>query len=141
MVIVWIYPLLDLGSGGRRVKDLKYYKEHIEECPVDILRVLYAEADADLYAANQIVGEQIDIIKELERKIEIKARYCDIIWCLGVEYDGHETPEGLKSLIDELVTLAKRAVKNDDKYAMYEGCGDKYYNILNEEVPAPKEEE
>lgn len=141
MGFIWIYPLLDLGSGGRRVKDLKYYKEHIEECPVDILRVLYAEADTDLYAANQIVGEQIDIIKELERKIEIKDRYCDIIWCLGVDYDGYETPEGLKSLIDELVALAKRAVKNDDKYAMYEGCENKFYNILDEEVPAPKEEE
>lgn len=83
----------------------------------------------------------IERIKELERQIDIKDRYCDMIWCLGVDYDGYETPEGLKSLIDELVALAKRAVKNDDKYAMYEGCGDKYYNILNEEVPAPKEEE
>ena len=141
MGFIWLYTLLDVGSGGRRVKDLKYYKEHIEECPVDILRVLYAEADADLYAANQIVGEQIDIIKELERQIDIKDRYCDMIWCLGVDYDGYETPEGLKSLIDELVDLAKKAAKNDDKYAMYEGCGDKYYNILNEDVPAPKEEE
>lgn len=122
------------------MKDLKYYKEHIEECPVDILRVLYAEADADLYAANQIVGEQIDIIKELERKIEIKDKYLELMWCLGVDYDGYETPEGLKSLIDELVDLAKKAERNDDKYAMYEGCGNKFYNILHEEVTAPKEE-
>lgn len=120
---------------------LEYYRRHIYECPIDILRVLYAEKDAGLCAANQIIGEQIDIIKELERQIEIKDRYCDMIWCLGVDYDGYETPEGLKSLIDELVDLAKRAVKNDDKYAMYESCGDKYYNILNEEVPKPKEEE
>ena len=83
----------------------------------------------------------IEEIKTLKRQIDIKDRYCDMIWCLGVDYDGYETPEGLKSLIDELVALAKRAVKNDDKYAMYEGCSDKYYNILNEEVPAPKEEE
>lgn len=123
---------------------LEYYRKHIYECPIDILRVLYAEKDADLCAANQIVGEQIDIIKELERKIDIKDEYCNIIWCLGVDYDGYETPEGLKSLIDELVTLAKRAVKNDDKYAMYEGCGSqnstKYYNILHEEVEKTKED-
>lgn len=141
MGVIRIYPLLDLGSGGRRVKDLKYYKEHIEECPVDILRVLYAEADADLYAANQIVGEQIDIMMDLERQIKIKDAYCNMIYMLGVDYDGFNTVESLKSLIDELVALAKRAVKNDDKYAMYEGCGDKYYNILNEKVPVPKEEE
>lgn len=120
---------------------LEYYKEHIDECPIDILRVLYAESEADLYAANMIVSDQLDIMRDLERQIEIKDRYCDLIWCLGVDYDGYETPEGLKSLIDELVALAKRAVKNDDKYAIYESCGDKYYNILNEEVPAPKEEE
>ena len=80
-------------------------------------------------------------IKDLERRINIKDAYCNLIYMIGVDYDGYETPDGLKSLIDELVALAKRAVKNDDKYAMYEGCGDKYYNILNEEVPAPKEEE
>ena len=120
---------------------LEYYKEHIDECPIDILRVLYAESEADLYTANMIISDQLDIIRDLERQIRIKDNYCDMIWCLGVDYDGYETPEGLKSLIDELVALAERAVKNDDKYAMYEGCSDKYYNILNEEVPAPKEEE
>lgn len=91
--------------------------------------------------SNDTLCKAIEEIKTLKRQIDIKDRYCDMIWCLGVDYDGYETPEGLKSLIDELVALAKRAVKNDDKYAMYEGCGDKYYNILNEEVPAPKEEE
>lgn len=87
------------------------------------------------------VEKIIEENKTLKRQTDIKNAYCNLIWCLGVDYDGYETPEGLKSLIDELITLAKRAIKNDDKYAMYEGCGDKYYNILNEEVPAPKEEE
>lgn len=86
------------------------------------------------YKANQ------SEIKWLERQIKIKDNYCDMIWCLGVDYDGYETPEGLKSLIDELVDLAKKAARNDDKYAMYEGCGNKFYNILQEEVIAPKEE-
>ena len=79
-------------------------------------------------------------IKWLQRQIDIKDNYCNMIWCLGVDYDGYETPEGLKSLIDELVNLAKKAEINDDKYAMYEGCGNKFYNILHEEVTAPKEE-
>lgn len=91
--------------------------------------------------SNDTLCKAIEEIKTLKRQIDIKDRYCDMIWCLGVDYDGYETPEGLKSLIDELVALAKRAVKNDDKYAMYEGCENKFYNILDEEVPAPKEEE
>lgn len=87
----------------------------------------------------------IEGIKALEHQIKIKDAYCNMIYMLGVDYDGYETPEGLKSLIDELVALAKRAVKNDDKYAMYEGCGSqnstKYYNILHEEVEKTKEDE
>lgn len=138
MGVIRIYPLLDLGSGGRRVKDLKYYKEHIEECPVDILRVLYAEADADLYAANQIVGEQIDIIKALERQIEIKDAYCNMIYMLGVDYDGFNTVESLKLLIDELVNCAERAYRSDDKYVVGESFGGKCYNILYEEVEKPE---
>lgn len=100
----------------------------------------YKEKDADLYSANMIISDQIDIIRDLERKIKIKDSYCNMIHMLGVDYDGCNTVGSLKSLIDELVACSKRAIRNDDKYAMYEGCGDKYYNILNEEVPAPKEE-
>lgn len=48
------------------MKDLEYYKEHIEECPVDILRVLYAEVEADLYAANRSIDDQLSIINDLE---------------------------------------------------------------------------
>lgn len=31
------------------------------------------------------------------------------IWAIGVDYDGYESPEGLKSLIDELVEMAVEA--------------------------------
>lgn len=126
---------------------LEYYRNHISECPVDILRVLYAEKEESeqyLYDAYQDAGKKMfeyaEKCEKLERQIRIKDGYCDLIWCLGVDYDGYETPEGLKSLIDELVDLAKKAARNDDKYAMYEGCGNKFYNILHEEVTAPKEE-
>ena len=120
---------------------LEYYRKHIYECPIDILRVLYAEKDADLCAANQIVGEQIDIIKDLERKIEIKDKYLELMWFLGVDYDGYDTAEGLKSLIDELMDLCKKAGKNDDKWVAYEGGDDKFYNILFEAVEKPEEDE
>lgn len=31
------------------------------------------------------------------------------IWAIGFDYDGYESPEGLKSLIDELVEMAVEA--------------------------------
>lgn len=97
--------------------------------------------EADLYEANKIIDEQIDIIKDLERKIDIKDEYCNLIWCLGVDYDGCNTIGSLKSLIDELVNYAKKAIKNDDKSIMAEGVDGKYFNILHEEVVTPKKED
>lgn len=93
---------------------------------------------------NDQLCKAIERIKELERQIDIKNEYLQTIYAIGFDYDGYEESESLKHLIDTLVDYAKRAVKNDDKYAMYEGCGTnnstKYYNILHEEVPAPKED-
>lgn len=83
----------------------------------------------------------IEKIKELERQIKIKDEYLKLMWFIGADYDGYETPDGLKSVIDNLMDLCQKAGNNNDTYAIYEGCGDKYYNILNEEVPKPKEEE
>ena len=83
-------------------------------------------------------------IESLKRQIDIKNEYLNTIYAIGFDYDGFEESESLMQLIDSLVDFAKRAVKNDDKYAMYEGYGTnnstKYYNILHEEVPAPKED-
>lgn len=98
----------------------------------------YKEKDDDLYAANQIIGDQLDIIRDLERQIKIKDAYCNLIYMIGVDYDGLNSIGSLKSLIDELVAYAKRAVKNDDKYIVAESLNDKCYNILYEEVEKPE---
>lgn len=94
--------------------------------------------ETSLYEANRK-------IHDLERQIDIKDEYLRTIYAIGFDYDGFDDSENLKCLIDSLVDFAKRAIKNDDKYAMYEGCGSdnstKYYNILHEEVPKPEEEE
>ena len=94
---------------------------------------------------NDKLCKAIERIKELERQIEIKDEYLRTIYAIGFDYDGFEESESLMQLIDSLVDFAKRAIKNDDKYAMYEGCGTnnstKYYNILHEEVEKPKEDE
>lgn len=140
------FNLEEIVDGTEGKKRAEYVEDLILEYRKMKLKWQAAEQvhRYDTEMIDRVKGENVDLNKRLRiacRQTDIKDRYCDLIWCLGVDYDGYETPEGLKSLIDELVALAKRAVKNDDKYAMYEGCGDKYYNILNEEVPAPKEEE
>lgn len=80
----------------------------------------------------------IERIKELERQIKIKDAYCNLIYMIGVDYDGFNSIGSLKSLVDELVAYAKRAVKNDDKYIVAESLNDKCYNILYEEVEKPE---
>ena len=79
-------------------------------------------------------------IESLKRQIKIKDEYLKMMWFIGADYDGYEITDGLKSVIDDLMDLCEKAGNNNDTYAMYEGCGNKYYNILQEEVPAPKED-
>lgn len=126
---------------------LDYYRNNIFECPVDILRILYAEKEESekyLYDAYKDAGKKMfeyaEKCEKLERQIRIKDGYCDLIWSLGVDYDGCNTIGSLKSLIDELVDYAKKACRNDDKYAIGENLAGKYYNILYEEVEKPKED-
>ena len=74
-------------------------------------------------------------IKKLERQIKIKDSYLDLIWMIGYDYDGCNTVDSLKDLIDELTDLALKAKKNDDKSVMYNG-GDwgEPLNILFEKL-------
>lgn len=60
--------------------------------------------------------EQQKEIEELKRQIKIKDEYFHLIWMIGCDYDGYETPKGLKSIIDELVEYANYGAKNDDEY-------------------------
>ena len=48
------------------------------------------------------------------------------MWFLGADYDGWNTVDGLKSLIDSLMDYVKKASKNNDKYAVYQGGNGKY---------------
>ena len=69
-------------------------------------------------------------IENLKRQIEIKNNYLDLIYCIGYDYDGCNSVKSLKELIDELVDLAAKGIKNDDKSEMYMGGK----NILFEQV-------
>ena len=71
----------------------------------------------------------------LKRQLQIKDEYLDLIIALGFDYDGFNTVESLKELIDELVDYARKAKICDDKSVIYGGGNlGKPKNILLEEV-------
>lgn len=70
---------------------------------------------------------------EMEEKIDIMQRYFQMIIDLGFDYDGCNTIEGLKMLIDELVRYA-RVGKNCDIVETVYVNESKKYNILGEEI-------
>ena len=78
--------------------------------------------------------------QELERKIKIKDEYLRLIHDIGFDYDGYNTVESLKGLIDELIDYANKAYKCDDKSIIYTGGNNKKFNILMEEVEENKNE-
>lgn len=70
---------------------------------------------------------------KLERQIKIKNKYFQMIIDYGFDYDGLNSVESLKYLVDDLVDLAKSGLKSDDKRPIYFNSN-KQYNILNEEL-------
>ena len=70
----------------------------------------------------------------LERQIKIKDEWCQLIIDLGFDYDGCNTVESLKGLIDELVDYAHKAISCDDVSVVYVGADDKKSNILLENI-------
>ena len=69
----------------------------------------------------------------MNKQIEIMEKYFELIIDLGFDYDGCNTIESLKTLIDELVHLAKlgRACNTTEPIYMN---SKKYYNIIHEEL-------
>ena len=76
--------------------------------------------------------------KLLKRQNKIKDEYCELIYELGFDYDGLNTVESLKGLIDDLIDYAKKSIKNDDNSVMFEGMNDTKYNILREKIDEPR---
>lgn len=75
---------------------------------------------------------------EYKRKLKIKDEYLKLIIDIGYDYDGYDNDnEGLRSIIDELVDYARKALKEDDESVIYVGGSEtekKKLNILGEEI-------
>lgn len=71
--------------------------------------------------------------KQLEERIEIMENYFELISDLGYDYDGFNTVENLKSLIDELVKYANLGRVCNTTEPIYIN-GNKQYNISHKEI-------
>lgn len=71
---------------------------------------------------------------ELKKQIEIMEKYLELIIDLGFDFDGCNTVESLKGLVEELVHLASLARACNLTETMYCDGDGKKYNILHEEI-------
>lgn len=86
--------------------------------------------DEDYYKINKYIE---DLEEKMEKKVVIMEKYLELISDLALDYDGCNTIESLKALIDELDRLARLGRVCNTKEPIYENNGKKY-NILHEEI-------
>ena len=74
---------------------------------------------------------------DLQRQIDIKNAYLEMIRDIGFDYDGRDNVEDLKNLIDELLYYTRLAIDNNDKEVIYISHKDgkeQELNILSEDI-------
>lgn len=69
----------------------------------------------------------------MNRNEEIMKKYFRLIIDLGFDYDGFNSVDNLKSLIDEMVRYAKLGEECNDTEAIYIN-NDEKFNILGEKI-------
>lgn len=131
------------------IRDKEDYFGHLAiETVLNLIKKQQAEIE-DLkksvdytYEAYQDAGNKMfDYTEEIEKKdrqLKIKDEYLKLIRDLGFDYDGFDTVQSLKELIDQLIDYAVKAIKNDDKYEVYEGSNGNKFNILLEKIKEDK---
>lgn len=73
-------------------------------------------------------------MEDLQRKIEIKDAWCNEILIIAAGYDGCNTVDSLKALIDEIAEHAAKAIACNDTDVVYNDLGGDKYNILMEVI-------
>jgi len=86
----------------------------------------------NLLESKLITDEQWKEYQSQKRQVEIMERYFELISDIGYDYDGCNSVESLKALVDELTHLASLGRACNDKEAIFvDGKGMKA-NILGE---------
>ena len=82
---------------------------------------------------SDLISIQNDEIDRLKKIIIIMEKYFELIVDLGLDHDGFNESEDLKTLIDELVRFAGLGRAYNTTECIYINKNKKY-NILNEEI-------
>lgn len=77
------------------------------------------------------IQERINIAK---RQLRIKDEYLKLILDIACDYDGLNTVDSLKGLIDDLMDYARGALTNNTTDEIYTSANGKKFNILHEEI-------
>ena len=99
------------------------------------LRENRTESDYEQFCEEHCIAieqtlKQLDLAR---REILIKNEYMKLIDAISFDYDGCETAEDLKRLIDNIRDYIKKAYNSDDTSSIY-GVVGKKMNILMEEL-------
>lgn len=62
----------------------------------------------------QAIEMLLQELDKLQKQVELKDKYSELIIDIGFDYDGYSKAESLKELIDELVNYAKASLKNEE---------------------------
>lgn len=115
--------------------------EILDKYRKDNLEIWRIPSSYECEQLREAIQGLLDLYNKGKRKIKIKDEYCKLLINIGYDYDGCNTVESLKELIDELVDLARKAIKNDDKSIMYMGSKGTDKNILFENVEVEEKKE
>ena len=101
---------------------------------LDILNELSKKPTTELALSYmEVVADNL----EKDKEIEIMKKYFQMIIDLGYDYDGFNSVEDLKGLIDSLCKYASLGKECNTTESIYVNR-DKKYNILNEELKEGK---
>ena len=106
----------------------------MEEAIKEMLRKQPCELTGEAKKLFDAIMKIADERDELRRKIEVKDQYLELITDIGFDYDGCESPNHLKELIDELVGYANKAIDCRTDTVEFTGAGGTKFNILHEEI-------
>ena len=81
----------------------------------------------------QLIKDQQKEIERLDKQVQIMEKYFELIIDLGYDYDGFNSVESLKTLIDELCKYASLGRVCNTTESIYANSG-KHFNIIGEEI-------
>lgn len=126
-------------SAIRGVSDDKFAKNILKE----IDHIEYAlkyfidrtnQLERDLEHYKEAYENRVNEFIKVDRELKIKNEYFQLIHDIGYDYDGCNKVESLKELIDELIDLANKGYKSDDKSVIYTAANGTKQNILFETI-------